>query len=172
MNIKAVYNAIDAELALVNNKLLSIASSKHSLVSDVVSHIIANGKRVRPALVILMAKAFGVKNLDSIVNSAFAIEMIHTASLLHDDVVDGTKKRRGKKTANILWGNKEVILVGDHLFTQAFLAISALQNNDAVNIIANASHNLTVGEIIQLQNEQNIRITFEDYLEVIYNKTA
>lgn len=172
MNVRGIYKNIETELDLVSKKLKNISSSKHNLIADVVSHIIQNGKRVRPALTILIAKAFEIDSIEGVINSAFAVELIHTASLLHDDVVDGTKKRRGKKTANVLWGNKEVILVGDHLFTQAFLAISSLQNQQAIEIIANASHNLTVGEIVQLENEENIKIGFEKYLQVIYNKTA
>lgn len=172
MNIKAIYKEIETELQMVSDKSKQISLSQYSLIAAVFSHIIANGKKVRPALVILIAKAFGVQNTNGVVNSAFAVELIHTASLLHDDVVDKTTKRRGKKTANILWGNKEVILVGDHLFTQAFLAVAEMKNHDAIAIIANASHNLTVGEIVQLKNEGNVKITIAEYLNTIYNKTA
>ena len=90
MDIKGIYKSIECELKLVNEKLHGVSYSKHILISEVVSHIISNGKRVRPALTILIAKAFGVKNIDGVVNSAFAVELIHTASLLHDDVVAGT----------------------------------------------------------------------------------
>ena len=126
MDISHVYKEVDGELKILNAKLANEANCQHKLVQNIVSHIIQKGKRVRPILLILLAKAFGMKSIDEVINAAFAIELIHTASLLHDDVVDETKKRRGKKTANIIWGNKEVILVGDHLFSQAFLAIAQL----------------------------------------------
>lgn len=172
MDISQVYKEVEYELSLLNQKLSGVASSKYELVEEIVSHIMGSGKRVRPIVVILIAKAFGIKNLESVINASFAVEMIHTASLLHDDVVDSTKKRRGKKTANTIWGNKEAILVGDHLFTQAFLAMASLQNQQAIDIISNASYNLTVGEITQLENERNIDLTKKNYLEIIYNKTA
>ncbi len=172
MDISHVYKEVDGELKILNAKLANEANCQHKLVQDVVSHIIQKGKRVRPILLILLAKAFLMKNLDEVVNSSFAIELIHTASLLHDDVVDETKKRRGKKTANTIWGNKETILVGDHLFSQAFLAIAQLQNHEATKIIAQSSSRLTIGEIAQLENERNVRLTKEQYFDVIYNKTA
>lgn len=172
MDISHVYKAVDGELKSLNAKLLNESESQHALVHDIVSHIVQKGKRVRPILLILLAKAFEVKNLDAVINSAFAIELIHTASLLHDDVVDETKKRRGKKTANIIWGNKEVILVGDYLFSQAFLAIAALQNHDATKIIAQSASRLTIGEISQLENEGKVSVTKAQYFDVIYHKTA
>ena len=172
MDISHVYKEVDGELKILNAKLANEANCQHELVQNVVSHIIQKGKRVRPILLILLAKAFGMKNIDEIINSSFAIELIHTASLLHDDVVDETKKRRGKKTANTIWGNKETILVGDHLFSQAFLAIAQLQNHEATKIIAQSSSRLTIGEISQLENERNVNLTMEQYLDVIYHKTA
>jgi len=172
MDISHVYKEVDGELKILNAKLANEANCQHKLVQNIVSHIIQKGKRVRPILLILLAKAFGMKSIDEVINAAFAIELIHTASLLHDDVVDETKKRRGKKTANIIWGNKEVILVGDHLFSQAFLAIAQLQNHDATKIIAQSSSRLTIGEISQLENERNVKLTKEQYFDVIYHKTA
>lgn len=172
MDINHIYKELDSELSTLNTKLANEAQCQYPLVKDVVTHIIHKGKRVRPILLIILAKAFEVKDMESIINSSFAIELIHTASLLHDDVVDETKKRRGKKTANIIWGNKEVILVGDHLFTQSFLAVTQMQNHVATQIIAEASSRLTIGEISQLENERNVSITIEKYLDVIYHKTA
>ncbi len=172
MDISHVYKEVEGELKILNAKLMNEASSQHTLVHDIVSHIIQKGKRVRPILLMLIAKSFHANNMEAVINSSFAIELIHTASLLHDDVVDETKKRRGKKTANILWGNKETILVGDYLFSQAFLAISALQNHDATQIIAQSASRLTIGEISQLENERNISVTKQQYFDVIYHKTA
>jgi octaprenyl-diphosphate synthase len=172
IDIKPVYKFVEEELELLNKMLVAQGGSEYKLVREIVSHIVSKGKRIRPILVFLIAKAFGVKNKQAVVSSAFAVELIHTASLLHDDVVDETKKRRGKKTANVLWGNKETILVGDHLFTQSFLAIVSLQNFEATQIIANASSRLTIGEITQLENERNINLTMKEYLDIIYHKTA
>ena len=172
IDLHNIHQTVKTELDLLNTKLLGAGRLEYKLVHDIVIHVISNGKRVRPILLFLIAKAFGVKNTDAIINSAFAVEMIHTASLLHDDVVDETKKRRGKKTANTLWGNKETILVGDHLFTQSFLAITELNNFNATKIIADASSRLTIGEITQLENEQNINLSTDEYLKIIYHKTA
>ena len=172
MDISHVYKEVEKEIDLLNAKLANEANCQYELVQDIVQHIIHKGKRIRPVLLILLAKAFEINNFDAIINSSFAIELIHTASLLHDDVVDVTKKRRGKKTANTIWGNKETILVGDHLFSQSFLAIADLKNHDATRIIAQASSRLTIGEISQLANERNINLTKEQYLDVIYHKTA
>ena len=172
IDIKPVYKFVEEELELLNKMLIAQGGSEYKLVREIVSHIVSKGKRIRPILVFLIAKAFGVKNKQAVVSSAFAVELIHTASLLHDDVVDETKKRRGKKTANVLWGNKETILVGDHLFTQSFLAIVSLQNFEATQIIANASSRLTIVEITQLENERNINLTMKEYLDIIYHKTA
>jgi octaprenyl-diphosphate synthase len=100
------------------------------------------------------------------------VELIHTASLLHDDVVDETKKRRGKKTANSIWGNKETILIGDYLFTESFTTMVKLNEMRAIEIIADASSKLTQGEITQLENERNIMLSVDEYLNIIYYKTA
>ena len=113
IDLHNIHQTVKIELDLLNTKLLGVGRLEYKLVHDIVTHVIANGKRVRPILLVLIAKAFGVKDTNAVIHSAFAVEMIHTASLLHDDVVDDTKKRRGKKTANTLWGNKETILVGD-----------------------------------------------------------
>jgi octaprenyl-diphosphate synthase len=172
IDLHNIHQTVQTELNLLNAKLLGAGRLEYRLVRDIVIHVISNGKRVRPILLFLIAKAFGVKNTNAIISSAFAVEMIHTASLLHDDVVDETKKRRGKKTANTLWGNKETILVGDHLFTQSFLAITELNNFNAIKIITDASSRLTIGEITQLENEQNIDLSTDEYLKIIYHKTA
>lgn len=181
-DILSLNNFVKGDMQELDTMLVDSSKNKSPLVSGVVSHIIANGKRIRPILLFLVSKAFNTKQINTIeghsdvksaiLKSAFAIELIHTASLLHDDVIDKTKTRRGKKTANIIWGDKQTILVGDYLFTQAFLAISSLQNHKATQIIANACHNLTKGEISQLENEQNTALSLQNYLEIIYNKTA
>jgi octaprenyl-diphosphate synthase len=172
MDISHVYTQVQNEIELLNTKLQNEGNSKYKLVEEMTNHIISKGKRIRPILLFLIAKAFEVINFESTINSAFAIELIHTASLLHDDVVDDTKKRRGKRTANTIWGNKEAILVGDYLFTQAFLTISNLQNHQATQILARASSKLTIGEISQLENEQNANLSKNDYIDIIYCKTA
>lgn len=171
-NINGVYKAVEDQLSLLNQKLNGIANSEYELVNQIVLHIISSGKRVRPVLLFLIAKAFDVKNLNAIIDCAFAVELIHTASLLHDDVVDETKKRRGKKTANSIWGNKETILIGDYLFTESFTTMVKLNEMRAIEIIADASSKLTQGEITQLENERNIMLSVDEYLNIIYYKTA
>lgn len=170
--IKNITNYVENELELLKKKLHDLSKNEHKLIDNVVSHVILNGKKVRPILLFLIAKSFENNNINDTISTAFAIELIHTASLLHDDVVDKTKTRRGKRTANDLWGDKETILVGDYLFTQAFLTVAKLKNVEATQIIANACCNLTEGEVFQLENEMNINITIEKYLDIIYKKTA
>ena len=141
------------------------------LIKDIVKHIIgAGGKRIRPILSLTVAGMFGTIN-EAVRISAAAIEFIHTATLLHDDVVDLGEKRRGKSAANIIWGNQSAILVGDHLFARAFSLLTHFGSLDALRIVASASEQLAQGEILQLSLKNHIP-TQEQYLQIISTKTA
>ncbi|APD50667.1 polyprenyl synthetase family protein [Francisella hispaniensis] len=149
-----------------------------SLCSDVVlinqiSHYIINsgGKRLRPLLVMLFARALNY-NGDKHLACAAIIEFIHTATLLHDDVVDDSQLRRGKQTANNVFGNAASVLTGDFLYSRAFQMMVSLDNMQIMQILADATNKISEGEVLQLLNARNSEISEEDYIKVIYCKTA
>ncbi|MGB4191106.1 MAG: polyprenyl synthetase family protein [Rickettsiales bacterium] len=146
---------------------------KEQLVKDVTYHIInSGGKRLRPVLTILSAKLFGYSQGVRHINLAAAVEFIHTATLLHDDVVDHSKLRRGLPTANKNWDNKSSILVGDFLFSQAFLLMSEDGNLDILKILSKASSIIAEGEVKQLSSIANLDQSVEAYFKIISAKTA
>lgn len=141
------------------------------LTQDIIKHIIsAGGKRVRPLLCLLSASLFAPVS-DHICMTGAALEFIHTATLLHDDVLDNGEKRRGKSTANMVWGNKAAILVGDHLFARAFSLLVKTDNQASLATISRTSEILAEGEIIQLALKNQVP-TEEDYFKIISAKTA
>jgi octaprenyl-diphosphate synthase len=158
-----------AQLELSIDKLLT---TRVAFIKEVVQHIVkSGGKRIRPILVILSAKLCGVKD-DQPIPYAAIIEFIHTATLLHDDVVDNAKIRRGRLTANTLWGNEPSVLVGDFLFTKSFDLMVQIQNPEILRVMANATTRLAEGEIMELLRTSDVNTTEDDYYEVIDNKTA
>jgi octaprenyl-diphosphate synthase len=141
-------------------------------VSQIADYIIsAGGKRIRPALVLLMANAWGYRGTDHH-KLAAVIEFIHTATLLHDDVVDESSKRRGRYTANAVFGNPASVLVGDFVYSRAFQMMVAVQNMRVMEILSHATNTIAEGEVLQLLNVHNADLTDADYLQVIRYKTA
>ncbi|HEY5958908.1 MAG TPA: octaprenyl diphosphate synthase, partial [Polyangiaceae bacterium] len=138
-----------------------------------ISHYIINsgGKRMRPVLVLLSSRAFGYEGTDHH-ELAAVIEFIHTATLLHDDVVDASELRRGRDTANAVWGNEASVLVGDFLYSRAFQMMVSVQNMRVMEILAQATNTIAEGEVKQLLNIHNAETTEEVYLDVIRSKTA
>jgi octaprenyl-diphosphate synthase len=142
------------------------------LVDQVAEHIIAGGgKRLRPLLVVLVARACGYQGRAHVEAAAF-IEFIHTATLLHDDVVDGSSLRRGRYTANQVFGNQASVLVGDFVYSRAFQMMAALNSQPVIEIMAQATNVIAEGEVLQLMNAHDPDTTERRYLEVIYRKTA
>lgn len=148
------------------------------LQSDVVlinqlGHYIINsgGKRLRPALTVLCARACGYDGEEHI-NLATIIEFIHTATLLHDDVVDASEMRRGKETANTVWGNEASVLVGDFLYTRSFEMMVEMGSMRLMQILSHTTNVIAEGEVLQLLNCNDADTTEESYLEVIHHKTA
>ncbi len=133
--------------------------------------ISAGGKRLRPVFTILSTKLFGYQGQDHI-KIAAAVELIHTATLLHDDIIDESKTRRGQITANEKWGNKYAVLVGDFLFSQSFKLMVATSSIEILDILSSSSSIIAEGEIKQLNNVGNIGITEEEYIDVVVAKTA
>ena len=165
-------NWLQKDLNQVNKIILEILETDSSLITELSNYIIgAGGKRIRPLLTLASARLCqysGNRHL----NLASAIEFIHTATLLHDDVVDASKKRRGKKTANFIWGNKSSILVGDFLLSKAFKILINDGSLKCIDIISNVSERISFGEVKQLMSVGNLNMSESDYLEIIGYKTA
>lgn len=171
--IKRVLSKLEPDLKRVDVTILEFAVGKSPLIAEISNHLISSGgKRIRPILLILAAKLCGSKDESANHNLAAAVELIHSATLLHDDVVDDSDVRRGKKTANAIWDNKATILVGDYLFSIAFQLMVRSKNLDILDILAKASSVMADGEVMQLENSNNIHLTEKDYLEIIFGKTA
>lgn len=172
-NIKSVLAKLEPDLKKVDATILEFAVGKSPLIAEISNHLIASGgKRIRPILLILAAKLCGSKDASSNHNLAAAVELIHSATLLHDDVVDDSDVRRGNKTANAIWDNKASILVGDYLFSIAFQLMVRSKNLEILDILAKASSVMADGEVMQLENSTNINLSQDDYLEIIFGKTA
>jgi octaprenyl-diphosphate synthase len=142
------------------------------LIPDLARHLIdSGGKRLRPLLTLAAARMGGYSGTGQ-VKLAAAVEFIHTATLLHDDVVDESSLRRGKVSANIVWGNKPSVLVGDFLFSRAFQLMVETGSLTVLDILAGASAIIAEGEVMQLKSANNLGVTEEDYLRVVSAKTA
>jgi octaprenyl-diphosphate synthase len=165
-----------ADLAAVDGVIRARLASGVPLVSQVAEHIVAGGgKRLRPLIVLLAAHAAtGGRALagDRHHHAAAFIEFIHTATLLHDDVVDHSSLRRGRQTANAVFGNEASVLVGDFVYSRAFQMMAAIGVARVMEIMADATNVIAEGEVLQLMNAQDPDTTEERYLEVIYRKTA
>ncbi len=161
------------EVTKLNNLIISCLKSDEELIEKVGKYLLeAGGKRIRPLLTIITAKMFDYKG-DNHIKLASAVEFIHTATLLHDDVVDDSTLRRFKPTANVIWGSKTSILVGDFLFSQSFKLMVASGSIKAMNVLAKASAIISEGEVVQLVklNERRI-ITIDEYQQIVKSKTA
>ncbi|MDX2083433.1 MAG: polyprenyl synthetase family protein [Rickettsiales bacterium] len=164
---------INNDLKKIDEIILTFSSAKAPLIKEISSHLIASGgKRIRPIILILAAKLCGSKTNSAYNNLAAAVELIHSATLLHDDVVDNSLIRRGKKTANALWDNKASILVGDYLFSIAFQLMVKSDDLNILDLLAKASSIMADGEVMQLENSSNLAISQEKYFEIIFGKTA
>lgn len=172
MTIESIRELIAADLDAVNTSIITAIQDEIGLIDDLSHHIVnSGGKRLRPMLVLLASRACGYEGNEHITLAAM-IEFFHTATLLHDDVVDESTLRRGKKTANEIWGSKASILVGDFLFTQSVKFLVSINHKGIFDLMANTSHEITRGEIKQLMNRHNVSLSTSDYFDVIRAKTA
>jgi octaprenyl-diphosphate synthase len=172
-NISEIVSFHQADLNKVNQIILKNSIGKSDLILQIAENLInSGGKRIRPLLLIICSKLCGSKNPDIYLNLAAAVEMIHSATLLHDDVVDNSEIRRGKKTANAIWDNKASILVGDYLFSLSFQLMVKSQNLAVLDLLSTTSSIIADGEVLQLQNSHNLNIAEEKYFEIIFGKTA
>jgi len=171
--LDGIRGSVATDLAAVDSTIRRELTSDVALVNQVAEYIIgAGGKRLRPLLVLLAARASGASALGAQVPAAVIIEFIHTATLLHDDVVDGSQQRRGRHTANHVWGNSASVLVGDFLYSRAFQMMVKLGSLQVMDIMANATNIIAEGEVLQLMHAGDPDITEQRYLDVIYRKTA
>ncbi len=172
MYLDTLKSLISQDLAEVNQLIQTRLHSPIELINTISGHLInSGGKRIRPQLVILSARAFGCKNAKPLELAAI-IEFIHTATLLHDDVVDGSLLRRSSPTANAVWGNEASVLVGDFLYSRAFQMMVSLQNMRVMDILANTTNLISEGEVLQLLHVHNPDTDEAHYFEVIRRKTA
>ena len=168
----AAIGLIGQDMLAVDRIITQRLSSGVPLVGQVSQHIIlAGGKRLRPVLLLLMAGALGYQGSDHH-KLAAVIEFIHTATLLHDDVVDDSQLRRSKPTANALFGNPASVLVGDFLYSRAFQMMVECQNMRILDIVSEATNVIAEGEVMQLMNMHDASLTEQNYLDVIRSKTA
>lgn len=173
-SISSLTDAYQPELAALNQRLRATLESEVSLIRLISDYIVsAGGKRLRPVLVFLCAEALSKRAFtDTTVSLAATIELIHTATLLHDDVVDESDLRRGRPTANAEFGNAASVLVGDFLYSRAFQVMVATQNLRVLEIVSEATNRIAEGEVMQLMAIGNLSLTQADYMNVIEAKTA
>lgn len=165
-------NNLENYLEMVDELIISNIDNNEILIKNITHHIIsAGGKRLRP-LMCLAASSVAKEISKNSIYLAGAIELIHIATLLHDDVIDESKLRRGAPTANSNWDNKSSILVGDFLFAKAFETMVKTNNIRFLNILSSASAKISEGEVKQLRIMNSFNTSIDDYLEVIQNKTA
>lgn len=172
MSLEQIISPIKIHIESVNNVIKKSLSSDIPIINQISNHIISSGgKRMRPTLHLLIAGMGGEISVTNHRISAI-IEFIHTATLLHDDVVDQSAKRRNIKTANALFGNAASVLVGDFIYSRSFQMMVGINNMEIMNILSNTTNAISEGEVLQLLNSHNPDINEEQYFKVIEFKTA
>ncbi|ABM02378.1 octaprenyl-diphosphate synthase [Psychromonas ingrahamii 37] len=172
MDIKTIQRISATEMNQVNKLITEQLSSDVALINQLGFYIInSGGKRIRPLITVLAAKALGIHDQNT-TKLAAIIEFIHTATLLHDDVVDDSDLRRGKKTANAVFGSAASVLVGDFLYTRSFQMMTQLRNLKVMDILSSATNIIAEGEVLQLMNCNDPDTTEKKYMDIIYFKTA
>ncbi|GAA5103345.1 polyprenyl synthetase family protein [Bartonella jaculi] len=172
MSLQSLVNLTQHDMERVNQFILSMAKSEVEMIPEISNHLISSGgKRLRPMITLASAHMFGYQS-DGHIKLATAVEFMHTATLLHDDVIDESSLRRGKFTARMIWGNQASVLVGDFLLGQAFKMMVDVGSIEALSVLANAAAIIAEGEVMQLSAAKNIETSISDYLKVINAKTA
>jgi len=172
MSLDSIKQPVSADLIAVDTVIRERLASDVVLVNQVAEYIIhSGGKRIRPLVTVLAGRACGQSG-HTLATTAAIVEFIHTATLLHDDVVDGSDMRRGHDTANAVWGNEASVLVGDYLYSRAFEMMVELGSMRVMDVMASATNKIAEGEVLQLMNAHDPDTTEARYFEVIYRKTA
>jgi octaprenyl-diphosphate synthase len=171
-SVKPLVDLTAADMSRVNELILSKAGSDVEMIPEIANHLISSGgKRLRPMVTLAAARMFGYSG-DGHIKLATSVEFMHTATLLHDDVVDESDMRRGRQTARMVWGNQASVLVGDFLLGQAFRMMVEVGSLKALDILATAASVIAEGEVWQLAAAKNLETTEDEYLAVIKAKTA
>ena len=172
MNSEQIIALTADDMTAVNQKIQKQLTSDVSLINQLGYYIISGGgKRIRPMIAVLTGRALGYDG-DKHIQVAALIEFIHTATLLHDDVVDESDMRRGKQTANEVFGNAASVLVGDFIYTRSFQMMTDLDSMRVLKLMSEATNVIAEGEVLQLMNCNDPDISEADYMQVIYSKTA
>ncbi|MCT8606402.1 octaprenyl diphosphate synthase [Glaesserella parasuis] len=172
LSLEQILTLVKADMQAVDQAILAQINSEVVLINQLGHYIISGGgKRIRPLIAVLAANAVGYKGQEHITCAAF-VEFIHTATLLHDDVVDESDMRRGRETANARFGNAASVLVGDFIYTRAFQMMASLRSLDVLQVMSDATNVIAEGEVQQLMNVNNPETTEANYMQVIYSKTA
>lgn len=172
MSLRNVLSQYEHEIRKMEESFKGYFHSDVSLIPEISDHLISSGgKRFRPLLLLIAAELCGYKGARRYPLSA-VVEFIHTATLLHDDVIDHAETRRGKPSANQVWGNSASVLVGDFLYSKSFQLLSADGDIAVINLLSNTTNIMAEGEVLQLQKCGDVDITEKDYLSVIEKKTA
>ncbi len=170
--VQSLVDLVSSDMANVNQLILSKTGSDVEMIPQVAKHLIdSGGKRLRPMLTLASAQMSGYEG-DNHITLAASVEFMHTATLLHDDVVDDSDMRRGKPAARMLWGNEASVLVGDFLLGQAFRMMVDVGSLGALDVLSHAATVIAEGEVLQLSTAKNLETTEDEYLEVIRSKTA
>lgn len=172
LSLEQILTLVKADMQAVDQAILAQLNSDVVLINQLGHYIISGGgKRIRPLIAVLAANAVGYKGQEHITCAAF-VEFIHTATLLHDDVVDESDMRRGCETANARFGNAASVLVGDFIYTRAFQMMASLCSLDVLQVMSDATNVIAEGEVQQLMNVNDPETTEANYMQVIYSKTA
>jgi octaprenyl-diphosphate synthase len=172
MDLATIRQLVEADLAATDAAIETCLHANIPLITQIGKHLIqSGGKKLRPLVVLLGAHAFGYQEKNHIPIAAI-IELIHSATLLHDDVVDSSELRRGQKTANVIWGNSASVLVGDFIYSRAFQMMAKINNLQILSTLADATNTIASGEILQLLNCKNPDTDETRYLDVIHAKTG
>jgi len=170
--LNSIKKIVQTDLDQVDQLINSELHSDIDLINEISANLLqTGGKRLRPLIMLLITHACGYKGKHHH-HIAAVIELIHAATLLHDDVIDNSIQRRGKPTANKQWGNQAAILAGDYIYSRAFQIMVKVGNIEVLEILANSANKIAEGEILQLIEQRNSNTTQEQYLEIIYYKTA
>ncbi len=172
MKIEDILSLVQSDFSATNQLILKELDSKVELISEIGNYLVNNGgKRLRPLLVLLCARALNYSGQDHVLVAAI-IEFIHSATLLHDDVVDESNLRRGKPSANAAFGNSASVLTGDFLYSRAFQMMVRTGNMGVLDVMAETTNKISEGEVLQLLNCKDPSVTEEKYMDVIYHKTG
>jgi len=171
-SLQPLLDLVAADMDRLNRLILSYAEAHVELIPKLAHHLIdAGGKRLRPMITLAAASLCNYSGEDH-VKVACAVEFLHTATLLHDDVVDESDIRRGRKAARLLWGNQATVLVGDYLLAQCFRMMVETRNLDALDIMSSAAADIAEGEVFQLTLQNDVSTSEDDYMQMIEWKTA